>query len=417
MSRSPLTRILLPTVLLVATTVAIAESPPPLTDAEIGAQIEKALERGRTQPPTPTAPVPAPTPGATDNSFKPVMRRHDGFTAYHFPDELAQHKVYQVAATDDGIWAGTSHGLVRYQPEKDRWTRIALPPQTGASGVPYVVAAGKRLAVGLWHYPKAGQAVPKGAWWYEPGAGRWQRIAAKDALVPLHWDGAQLWLRHGRKIQRHDPVSGSTREYSDKDHAALKTVTVGSMLVSGHEAWFCTRGTQDPKTKQFNGGGVLRLHLQSGNWRHYTHTDGLGHDYCAAIAADTDNIWVAHGEEKKGVSRFHRKEYRWEALPQALNAAVIGGVKLASEQERLWIGQQRGLAWYDKHTRNGFTYTEKHGLPGDITGGLTPGRDAIWAGLYALGDRSFHGVRSAGLVRLPYTPGHSQTQAGHGPHQ
>jgi len=373
-----------------------------LSDEEIRQQIEQAMERGRTRdPPTkPASPVPekVTAPSVPGEEFTPSIKTHAGFTAYHFPGELGNVKTYELAATGDIVWAGTSIGLVRHDPRSNRWSLIRVPKKTGAEGVPSVVAAGKRLAVQLWHFEKKGHATSKGAWWYDIQSGSWERIGQNDSLEPLHWDGSQLWSRVGDRIYRYNPAVRNNREYSDKQS---HDIGVKDLVVSGYEVWVCTYGKHNPKTRQFEGGGIRMLHQLSGLWRYYSVSgSGPAHNYCAAIVASPDSIWVAHWDNRKGLSRYDRKGYRWEHLPVAHNRTAIGGVRLALDRDRLWIGQQNGITWLDLASRDAFQYKESMGLPGYITSGFALGPGAVWAGMYAYGGKSPLGVRSSGLVRL-----------------
>jgi hypothetical protein len=377
-----------------------------LTDEEIRRQIEQATERGREPKQTaqpagkvPETPRAAPVPG---EEFNPAIKSHDDFTAFHFPGELGNAQTYEVAHADDAIWVGTSIGLVRHDPRANRWSLIRVPKETGAEGVPSVVAAGRRLAVKLWHYPSPGHADSKGAWWYDISSGAWERIGNNDFLEPLQWDGHRLWSRIGDRIYQYDPATRDNRELSDKQQPVPRHIGVNDVVVSGYEAWVCTYGKHNPKTRRFDGGGIQMLHLQSGMWRYYTASgSGPAHDYCAAIVADVDSIWVAHWDNDKGLSRYDRKGYRWEHLPVARNRTAIGGVRLALDRDRLWIGQQNGITWLDLASRNAYSFKESMGLPGYITSGFALAPGAVWAGMHALGGKNFHGVRSSGLVRLP----------------
>lgn len=373
-----------------------------MTDAEIEQQIEQALERGRAQQKA-AAPPRAAEPARivqTEGMTRPRVEARSGFTAYHFSGDLANQQVYRLALSEGSVWVGTSSGLVRFEPERDRWTLIPAPPESGARGMPRVVSAGGRLAVQLWEYPQPHHANPKGAWWYEIATGRWARIGDDDFLEPLYWDGAQLWLRRGHRLIRLDPSTGKQRVYDEKDTPILKALRINALQVSGYEAWICGSGVWDDASKRLEGGGVLKLHLLTDRWHFYTVADGLGDPFCSDIHVDVDQVWVSHWERGTGLSRFGRAQYRWEAVPRAVNQTIIGGPKLAVDGERVWIGQQNGIAWFDTQTRNAFLISEDLGLPGYITGGLVVDRDAVWAGMYAYGGQNFQGVRAAGLVLL-----------------
>jgi hypothetical protein len=152
------------------------------------------------------------------------------------------------------------------------------------------------------------------------------------------------------------------------------------------------------KAQDFSGGGVTLWDRRGDRFRSYTPEDGLVHAYSCDVFLDDREVFVAHWNEERGLSRIDRRTGRVEALPRSANGIVLGGVVLAGDDGRLWIGQQGALVRLDRATRQATALRESDGLPGYIVSGITVGEDAVWASLYSYGQ---DGVRSAGLVRLP----------------
>ena len=100
---------------------------------------------------------------------------------------------------------------------------------------------------------------------------------------------------------------------------------------------------------------------------------------------DDDEVFVAHWDEERGLSRIDRRTGRVEVLRRSANGIDLGGVVLAGDRETLWIGQQGALVRLDRASRQAKVLRETDGLPGYIVSGIAIGEDAVWASVYAYG--------------------------------
>jgi ligand-binding sensor domain-containing protein len=174
--------------------------------------------------------------------------------------------------------------------------------------------------------------------------------------------------------------------------------TVHCVRRHGETVAFGALGDYVRETKDFKGGGLTLWDRRSNRFTSYTPKEGLARAYSCDVFLDDAEVYVAHWDEERGLTRIDRRTGRVEALRESANGVEIGGVVLAGERDTLWIGQQGALVKLDRASLKATALYEKDGLPGYIVSGLAVGEDAVWASLYSYGG---DGVRSAGLVRFP----------------
>jgi hypothetical protein len=148
----------------------------------------------------------------------------------------------------------------------------------------------------------------------------------------------------------------------------------------------------------FVGGGVTLWDRRTNEFWSYTKAEGLVRGYSCDVFLDDAEVFVAHWDEERGLSRIDRRTGRASALRRSANGIDLGGVVLAGERETLWIGQQGALVKLDRASRQATALRERDGLPGYIVSAIKVADDAVWASVYAYGQG---GVRAAGLVRFP----------------
>ena len=75
-------------------------------------------------------------------------------------------------------------------------------------------------------------------------------------------------------------------------------------------------------------------------FRSYTPRDGLARGYSSDVFLDDDEVFVAHWDKERGLSRIDLRTGRVEVLRRSTNAIDLGGVVLAGERDTLWIGHR-----------------------------------------------------------------------------
>jgi len=148
------------------------------------------------------------------------------------------------------------------------------------------------------------------------------------------------------------------------------------------------------------GGGLYAL--QSGQWRHYSSTDGLSSDYVRAIISDQHgDLWVG---TDYGLNRINRDGIQVLTTKDGLYDNIITSLAV-DIWNNLWIGTFRGgLAKYNQEITSVYTYQE--GLKNlSVRSLFADERGFLWVGT---GEGIFYINRDEGIVNsIPgtsYTP-------------
>jgi hypothetical protein len=224
----------------------------------------------------------------------------------------------------------------------------------------------------------------------------WTPMKDVGGVWDLWGDGSTLWVGTGDGAEARDLETGALRRFT-RASGELVHDTVHAVRRHGETVAFAGLGDWVKDTKDFAGGGVTLWDRRNNQFRSYAVTDGLARGYSCDVFLDDDEVFVAHWDEERGLSRIDRRTGRVEVLRRSANGIDLGGVVLAGERETLWIGQQGALVRLDRASRQATALRERDGLPGYIVSGIAIGEDAVWASLYAYGQ---DGIRSAGLVRF-----------------
>jgi WD40 repeat protein len=301
------------------------------------------------------------------------------FTVYRLTGKLSDTQLFKLDVAKEAIWIGTDKGLLKHEPRTGRWTLYGR--NTGIPGEliyePKVIKGG--IAVNLANRTGPGTVASAGLYLFNPEEESWSRLT--NSGWDLHWDGKNLWNGTGNGVQLRHIESGKDIHYDRKNSGLIHNV-VHDIEVSNQSVWFATLGDYIKEKDDFDGGGVSRLDLTTGEWDSYSIGDGLARSYCCDLTLDNREVWVAHWHENRGLSVMDLKTRRWTKILKSVNGVDVGGVHLAIDGGALWIGQQRGVVKLDRATRQAVHYTDREGLPGHIVGGITVGRDAVWATAY-----------------------------------
>ncbi len=376
-----------------------AEAPP-----TPGTAPEEVLE-----PAPGTAPLPAEAAaGEADQSLstgsaKPAVRipvewseTPAGFTLYRFGGGLDQVQFMPVAVDGPDVWVGTGGGLLRYRPDRD--FAELFNAQSGLPGerITALAVDGGRVAFDLARMTGPGTCTGLGVFRLDPERPRWRRVLG--GAWDLQWDGAILWAALGGELDSRGEPGGPVRQYRPDRDGPLHG-SVSCLAVSPAEVWCGMFGDYDRTTDNFQGGGVSRLDRRTGAWAHYTTADGLARDYTCSLAADGREVWAAHWDEARGLSRYDCAAGRWSAVPRGAGGEAIGGTRLALDGPVVWAGQQGGLVRMERDSLKATVYREADGLPGYIIGGIAVAPDGVWVSAYSYDGQG--GIRSAGLAFIP----------------
>jgi hypothetical protein len=124
------------------------------------------------------------------------------------------------------------------------------------------------------------------------------------------------------------------------------------------------------------GGGVERFDPSAPpwhQWKQFTVKEGLGDDYCYAIACDRKGrIWV--GTLRHGISVFNGQSWKsYEVVAGLTSPETLAGplgervfhITVCPTDGDVWMATSCGLARYSESRDNWSYYTERNGLPSD----------------------------------------------------
>ena len=310
-------------------------------------------------PPNPAAPpaesvAPPPPPpadplGGSNVSHLVRSQSLPAFDSFSF-DGVLNAQLYDLAADACDVWIASAAGLLRFARPENQW--ILYDRSSGFPG----------------DFP--------------------QRLFLWNGYLAF-----EAWNRHDRNYVLHRGnflFNPSSREWIEipRNHPFPKPE---GATVRGIR-WIPLRGTNVPGTRDFLGGGVLRVNPSSGEERLFSSPDGLADDYCSDLAADSRFVWASHWYEAKGLSAYDLRAKTWSALSQSSNGIDnLGGTRLLLNGNSLFVGQQSGLARVDVLSREALRFLPADGLPGAIVAGLAANRAETWIAAYSPD-------RSAGLA-------------------
>ena len=353
-----------------------------------------------TAPPLPAEAAPLPREGVLegfDVSGSVQVDERPGFTVYRFSDTLGRAQPLDVELGLSSVWVGTSLGLLRHDLRSGAWKlwdeRSTLP----GPRIDEIAVFGRKVVADTSKPTGPGSVIGTGVFAFDTVSSTWTPFQVTASVWDLRGDGAGLWIGLNTGAEWRDGETGAARRF-DARSRQLAHDTVHAVRRHGDTVGFASLGRYVEATKDFDGGGVALWDRRSDRYQLFGVRDGLARGYSCDLHLDDEEVWVAHWDAARGLSRLDRRSGRWEAVRRSANGVEIGGVVLAGEPATLWIGQQGALVKLDRRTRNATVFREQDGLPGHIVSGIAIGDDAVWASVYSYGQG---GVRVAGLVRFP----------------
>ena len=362
-----------------------------------------APDEGRVVPGMPAEAEPVPRealPEGLDVASMVAVEKRDGLTVYRFTGPLATAEALDVDLGLGAVWVGTSRGLLRHDPRTGAWRRWDETAGLPGARLFRIAVVGDQVVVDSSTPTGASSVRGTGLLALDPRAHAWRTLDRAGSAWDLWGDGTTLWLGLRQGAEARDLAAGTTRTFRAGEGGLLHA-SVHAVRRQGSTVWFAMLGDWVQAKRDFEGGGVSVLDEKTGGFRSYTVRDGLARGYSSDLFVDESDVFVAHWDEERGLSRLDRRGGRWEVLRRSANGVDLGGVVLAGDGATIWIGQQGGLVRYDRRTREARLMRESDGLPGYVVSAVAVGDDSVWASVWA---RDQDGVRVTGLVRLPRSP-------------
>jgi len=335
-------------------------------------------------------------PEGKDVAAHVSVEERAGFTVYRFGGPLARVQPLDLDLGMDAVWVGTSLGLLRHDPRSGSWRQWDETSGLPGERLDQIAVVGGRVIVDASRSTGPGTALGLGVFAFEVAGHTWTPTKVSGQVWDLWGDGATLWVGTGSGAEADALETGHVRRFT---RAAGELVNDNVRAVRRHRETvaFAALGDWWKEKKDFIGGGVTLWERARNRFSSYTIGHGLARGYSCDVFLDDDEVFVAHWDEERGLSRIDRRTGRVEVVRRSANGIDLGGVVLAGERETLWIGQQGALVRLDRRSRQATALRERDGLPGTIVSGIAIGEDAVWVSAYAYGQG---GIRSAGLVRF-----------------
>ena len=327
----------------------------------------------------------------------------------HF--RVGNRNVKAILADGDVVWVGTSGGVIRYDIRRDDY-RL------------YNIDSGSLLSNGVFHLGKLGRRLLVGTYGgglsvYDPETDTWKNYNIPQGLADQFVydtqldDRGDLWIatwsgaNRVRGARLDDPDAWETFDVANT-HGGLPNDWVYGVEKGPDDAiWFATEG------------GVARY--QGGQWRHWTHENGVGAPYeevkdaiqfksdpgsasrhhaqqkheqgldrvnvaynpnyivSLAVAAD-GTVWA--GTWGGGLARFDGQRWTNYTTRDGLPANHVFMLYI-DPQGTLWIGTSGGLARFREDGRGFVVLTRKDGLFADNVFSMSRAADgSLWIGSY-----------------------------------
>jgi len=336
-------------------------------------------------------------PEGKDVASHVKIEERPGFTAYRFEGPLEHAQTLDLDVGLGAVWVGTSLGLLRHDPRTGSWRQWDATAGLAGERLDQIALVGGTLVADSATPSGPHSVLGLGVIGFDVARRSWSTVDVKGFVWDLWGDGGSLWAGTGSGAEHRELETGRVRRFT-RAAGELVNDEVHAVRRHGETVAFAASGDYVAATKDFRGGGLTLWDRRRDGFRSYTIADGLARGYSCDVFLDDDEVWVAHWDEERGLSRIDRRTGRVEAIARSANGLEIGGVVLAAERRTLWIGQQGALVKLDRQSRLATALREQDGLPGYIVSAIALGEGAVWASFYSYGQ---DGVRSAGLARFP----------------
>jgi HEAT repeat protein len=338
------------------------------------------LLSGCREPPAATGPAPAAAVGEGTEVVGggSSAARHQRLATVGPDESLPAIEVLDIQLAEDAAWMLTDWGLVRYDRQTEKVTRLA-PPEGRVTGIAldkgelWVGASPVRAGgTTLWRYrpPESWESVvPSGMYW-EPRAGRLEPFGGASVFVVTDqavWFGgsAGVLARQGKesKERRFFPVPAELRPFAgiralgwDPPHVWVGTMSdVVYRFDVTTEQWSSIDLVPDRRQPMAVTGFVFTPHrVGMLDWGcvWWNRADGsvTREETFPALAAavhDGKTLWL--GISDGGIHRYNERLKRWVThTAEGVRPAGIHVVR--DDGDRLWIGAKDGAYILDKAT-------------------------------------------------------------------
>ncbi len=126
--------------------------------------------------------------------------------------------------------------------------------------------------------------------------------------------------------------------------------------------------------------GISRFSRVDGCWISYTKKDGLVSDNVYVITSDGEEVWLG---TDNGVSRYNVAKNEWTTYREKDGLISNNINSIAQDKNYVWIGTDRGLARFDRNIGSWAARTQEEGLTTNHVTSIAVEKDTIWVGTKA----------------------------------
>ena len=278
---------------------------------------------------------------------------YDQWESFDVSDGLPSDKVLCVLATDDGVWAGTDHGLALYR--GGEWSVFTVEDGLAHPGV--LCLAEDADSGEIWIGTMGGVSRYSG--------GRFDSYRqinsglANDVVYGVTVHRGEVWAA---------TAAGTSRFQIGEDKWSIYDESNAPM----HEIWcYSVAGNGDRMYVAVWGGGLLEWQYDKERWQRYQDPDkemeidlfvddGLVHDVVTGVTVDDlDRVWVG---TYFGLSSYDGR--KWVSALDHDTPLLSNFINFVqAEGEYCWFATDQGLSAWDRETWWNYSLDPEGGSP------------------------------------------------------
>ena len=250
-----------------------------------------------------------------------------------------------IAVDPEYVWVSTAwEGIKRFDKSTETWETFSQRDGLGHSETNDILIDDDYVWISAW-----GDASR-----YNRHTEEWESISEHRATSRITFgihpgiDGIWMlyaWLNWG------DPIA-SKYHYSTQSWSELKTPRISRK--SNHNEWFGAPKqlieTPENVWLATEGAGIGRYNKASKDWKFLNYETGLSNVWLSedAMVVDDDYVWVGND---RGLARYDKKTEAWTTFTPSRTAIANSPRKIyaiAAESRYIWVGAPTGLHRFDK---------------------------------------------------------------------